>query len=424
MYPNQNDYVWRQQQSPPPSYPPPANSNPQTGWPQSQPDVAWPSYYPGQPAPTQPTPAPQQNNYSYNPYAAYAQPQPAPTIADVDAAIMATAQAPLRPGQHYSAATAAAAPAKTHGRAKYTLLTLLLAFMLFGGGGALYVFIVAPTTQTAQQSPGESVSSEDAQALFIAMLSQAMDVRTVERRLTIEQQSSDGSAIIRQLFVARSDFSNIEQPKSNVSIKASRQTGTSQTERTGDYVADGTDTFVRLRSATSQPADPALSALFDKYRDKWLQLGQSERSDEFLVQSLLTDGAQLRALNHVASELILVGNVDDTVQEDALAYAFLQQLYTIQSFQATTVDGDKVVEYEVLVKNDALDEYVAAAGAEYGTTLPAGTTTLTVYVSAATGLPRRVEIVRGSAIITVDYSNYNQQLTVEAPSGAKSLPKQ
>lgn len=387
MYPNRdNTEAWSQQQASPSAGVPP-------------------------PVPT--------NSYVYNPYADSTHLAPVASITEVDAAIRANAQAPVPPGRHRNA------PASRSGSAKASslVLTLFLGLMFIGGAGSVYFFIIAPTMSTADQQSLKEISSDDAEALFTAMLSQAMDVTTFERKLAVETQvGADNAKLTRKLLIIQSDFSDIKRPKSTVALDVNQQTGSSQTRHIADYIADSDDTFIKLRSVASQPANSSLDTLFSRYKNTWLRLGVSERSDAFLDTALLTTAPQLADLNRPAFMGFIVGNIDDALQEEALSFAFLQQLYTIQSFKQDSIDGDRVIQYTVSIKNNKLAEYAATAGIDYSQATSAEVSTaITVYVDTA-GMLRRVEVTGEAAKITADYTTYGKQFTIETPASATPLP--
>lgn len=313
-------------------------------------------------------------------------------------------------------------------RSRLKIIGLVLGSLLLLAGGGVTAYFLAgepeqqpsAANQTAPPSGNSNAPAPVPLAPFETMLKNAMNVEYAHRTITYK-----GGALELTLE-AQTAFPELGAPRSQGTFASRVQSGGITIEASGRFRVLGNEQYIKLEkqkydTATAIPAE-ALAQLPEvktgnAIKGTWLRLDNSAQVQSLLNNVFLIDPVVLTSLNRPGNELV-VGNVPAGTQQQLLDFVATENLYTVTSEEATTLDGQAATQFIVELDTTKLSSYLGLLASSFSPSYEARAGLLTIYVDEQTQLPLRLELSEGGQNVTVEYSDFTTPVTVAAPTGA------
>lgn len=378
-----------------------------------------------------------------NPISTQSVAQQGTPLQDVDNAIRATAQMPIggvnlpapQPGPITPIPGAQTLNSNTKkdpfakltglfsGTSRKLTFIVLGAVLLLGVGGGVAYFLYStygPADQVAKDSEGGTpIPKEEAEGLMVATMSNAMDVGSFRQTFTYERAANAQSGVTgteRFIYTSDVDFTDTNNPKSKGMIDAVIEGAERRIERSGQYVIDPKAKYIKLTRAISEPENTTTDTTVEKLENKWIAITEQNEVSDYLLSTAFYNTADLfDSINRVGGEVV-IGNVPQNVQDNMMSFAFMQQVFTLDKYVKTQLNGEEVVRLDVKVNKGAFIEYNALISPN---AKPIDTDNVSdsfvLFIDPTARLPKRVNVTIQGTALTIDYSNFNVPVLVEAP---------
>lgn len=379
--------------------------------PQPQPQPQPPQTPTPMPSPIQPTPT---NEY-FQPATPEAQPitqpediqpQEQPTAVDTPAIAPTPPITPVSVSpfeQQYQQALQEPPRKKSH--TGLIIAGIIAAVLLIGGSAAGYLWVQ---------------DQNDPEKRFYRAIENHLSTAYIQQ--DYKQIANMGSPIVGTVE-SSSDFSNPKAPKSQ--MKYDIESEVAAFDSTGELtVLEDKEYFAKL----TQPRDfEGMDSQYLPAINQWYRVDKGD----FAGTMLLDPGSMAAHINTITGE-VLVGNFSESMRTDLMKHIKEKSVYTINSSEEVTVDGQKMTRYDIKFNIEALNELnkkaIKALGLpdddyEDQDTDPDQTNML--WIDNATNRIVKVELTRDSSSIEEDGKAVKDTSTVTLryPTSAPQITK-